>query len=223
MEMNPDLIKLFGGFILTTVAGGFLGSWFQARHWKKQTQLDLTRRVYEQGVDFLDQFSLLVGTRFFALQRFLWTLDGPDLEKLKEIETEYFRAVTQWNAAKWSNRNKIRLLVGDASANEFLDYSDDHRPDRPGSLHYMFVKAHRDVQRAKRREITAGAAQEAVDDLDHMCSRLLERLTTEFTARAVSLRLLVPADTPAPAAQSPMRRKLRVPEPAETQAHTRNR
>jgi len=89
------------------------------------------------------------------------------------------------------------LLVDDVQANAFLDYKDDLNQDSPQSLHYLFVKAHRYVQKVKAQTGSATEAQVAVDDLNWACSTFLENLTTSFLDKATSLQLLKsPASRP---------------------------
>ena len=111
------------------------------------------------------------------------------------------------------NRNKIRLLIGDDRANLFLDYRDDFHPEAPQSLHYHFVKAHRYVMMARRKEISAAEAQSVVNDLNWAGSELLEILTTEFLERATSLALLKPPTTTQSTLKQAMLEHSRQPRP----------
>jgi predicted secreted protein len=182
--------NLFIGFILTTIGGAYVTWLFSTRTWHRQTRIDLYRRRYEEGTAFLDTFAKAVGERYFLMQRFLWILGDADTKRIQRIEKEYFLSVISWNASYWVNRNKIRLLVDDKQANAFLDYQDDFRLETPQSLHYLFVKAHRHVLKAKAGEISKADAQPAVDNLNWACSTYLENLTTSFLDKATSLQLL---------------------------------
>jgi hypothetical protein len=188
--LNSGFVLLVAGFVLTTVGGAWITSRIQRATWERQTRVDLFRKRYEEGQAFLDDLAKAVGNRFFALQRFLWAIPDADQGRLEQIERDYFTQVVAWNATYWMNRNKIRLLIGDARANDFLDYRDDFRLEQPTSLHYHFVKAHRYVVKAKTGEVSTSQAQKIVDDLNWVCSELLEIFTTEFLARATSLQLL---------------------------------
>ncbi|HEY4379730.1 MAG TPA: hypothetical protein VGN01_05250 [Acidobacteriaceae bacterium] len=185
-----SLALLVIGFLLTTVTGAIIASMINKKSWERQTRIDLFKQRYVEGTTFLDELSKSVGSRFFALQRFLWAIDTASDEKLQAIEQHYFKTVSEWNAKYWMNRNKIRLLIGDERANLFLDYRDDFHPDAPQSLHYHFVKAHRFVMSARNKQIATAEAQKAVDDLNWASSELLEILTTEFLKRATALELL---------------------------------
>ena len=117
-------------------------------------------------------------------------MEGSEQPSLKKKEIDYFKVVAEWNASLRTNRNKIRLLVGEMQANNFLDYQDDFRQNEPQSLHYRFVKAHRSAMRVKKKEMAAASAQVEVDKLNWACSDFLEGLTTDFLKRAASLQLL---------------------------------
>ena len=182
--------NLILGFVLTTVGGASL-TWLLTTHsWSRQTKLELYRKRFDEGTEFLDQFSKAVGERFFLMQRFLWNLNDPDPVVVQRVEQEYFNSVKTWNASYWLFRNKIRLFVDDSQANAFLDYQDDLRLEHPQSLHYLFVKAHRHVLRVKQGDLPRDEAQLAVDNLNWACSTYLENRTTSFLSKATTLQLL---------------------------------
>ncbi len=137
------------GFVLTTAGGAYLTWILSTRAWYRQTRIELYRRRFEEGTAFLDAFSNAVGERYFLLQRYLWILGDADVKRVQRLEREYFKSVVGWNSSYWVNRNKISLLVDDLHANAFLDYQDDFHLENPQSLHYLFVKAHRYVLKAK--------------------------------------------------------------------------
>jgi len=193
--LNSSFVLLVSGFVLTTILGGLLSLWFQRASWKRQTRVDLFRKRYEEGTQFLDELSDHIGKRFFALQRFVWSLQNSTEEQRANIEKEYFTIVAGWNARLRTYRNKIRLLVSEEQADRFLDYQDDYRPQDPQSLHYILVKAHNAVVDAKKGKIEIANAQRVVDELNWACSKFLEALTTSFLERATTLQLLEPPES----------------------------
>jgi hypothetical protein len=188
--LNSKLVLLLLGFALTTILGGLLSTWLQGAAWKRQTRVDLFRKRYEEGIQLLDELSDRVGKRLFGLERFLWSLKDPGKEQRTDLQLEYFKIVADWNVSLRTNHNKIRLLIGEAQADLFLDYGDDDRPQAPKSLHYKFVKAHKAVIAAKENKISIPEAQGIVEVLNFACSAFLVRLTTDFLERATSLQLL---------------------------------
>jgi hypothetical protein len=192
--LGTDQGKLLVGFALTTIAGGALAYVFQSLSWRRQARLDLYRQRYADGSLLLEQLSSMVDRRYFRLQRLIWVVgDGAPAEKVAEREREYFETVVEWNEKLRSVHNRIRLLIGETEALQFLDYADDFRPNDPQSLHYRFVKAHRQVLQAKTEPTLAQSAKEEVDRLNWSVSRFAYDTTTLFMRRASSLALLRPA------------------------------
>src|SRR5262249_37400338 len=124
--------KLLFGFALTTVVGGVLTFVFQWLSWRRQVAIDLFRQRYGEGTSLLKQLASLVDRRYFRLQRLVWSIaDGAPPEKIEQREKEYFGTVVEWNQKLRSIHNRLRLLVGDSVALQFLDYADDYRQDDP--------------------------------------------------------------------------------------------
>jgi|SRR5215208_596218 len=193
--LNSNFVLLLLGFILTTMAGGLLSYWLQKQSWRRQTRVDLYRKRYEEGSQFLDELAKLIGNRFFQLQRYLWILEelqDNDIQDdvLQAVAHEVDKTVAEWNSTFWLNRVKIRLLVGEAQAQQFLDFQDDLRTEKPRSIQYRFVKAHEAVRRAKMGEVDASSAQAEINHLNWACSEFFENLTGVFLKRADSLQLL---------------------------------
>lgn len=189
--VETETYKLVLGFVLTTVLGGLLTYLFQRLSWKRQATLDLYRERYKEGTEFLERLSSLIDRRYFALQRFIWALEeAADEKRLSEREADYFQTVLEWNTSLRSIHNRIRLLIGEEQALDFLDYGDDYRPDQPLSLHYRFVLAHRAVMTARRDRAGLATALQEVDRLNWKLSSFLYDVTSLFTERAGNLTLL---------------------------------
>ena len=171
--------------------------WSQRLSWQRQVRLDLFRQRYAEGTQLLEQLSSMVDKRYFRLQRLIWSIaDGSPQETISTREHEYFEAVVEWNEKLESVHNRLRLLVGESVALQFLDYADDCRPDDPQSLHYRFVKAHRAVLKAKDDLPLALSAKQEVDSLNSAVSRFAFDTTTLFMARASALALLRAPSSP---------------------------
>jgi hypothetical protein len=188
--LQSNWFLLLEAFALTTVAEGILTYYIQKRSWNRQTKLDLYKRKYDEGIKFLDELSELIGNRLFFLQKLLWAINDNDTERIANIEKAYFPIVDAWNNRYYKNRNKIRLLVNEGSADSFLSYADDNKGDAPNSLHYKFVIAHRKVMASKTDRPILSPAGEKVRYLNYACSAFLENVTSEFTRRAEKLELL---------------------------------
>ncbi len=189
-DFLPNLFLLAIGFVLTTIAGGILTYFFQKRSWIRQAYLDLYKKKYDDGTKFLDELSELIGKRLFFIQRFVWAISDGDKERIDRIEKEYFDVVKIWNINYYRNRNKLRLLVNEGTADIFLDYNDDARPNDPHSLHYKFVLTHKKVMASKVDTSKIVSALKNVDLLNYSCSSFLEKMTSEFASRAEKMQLL---------------------------------
>jgi hypothetical protein len=193
--VNAPLGLLLLGFTFTTVLGGVLTTRFQQMTWERQARLALFEKRYDEGVKFLDELSNLIGKRYFLLQRYLWAIRDRENYNLDKASEDYFASVVEWNTQLRTMRNKARLLIGEAPALRLLDYGDDSRPDHPSSLHYIFAKAHAIVGRAKTDPTVISAALHEVEQLNFICSELLEDFTAEFVRRAERFQLLeIPKD-----------------------------
>lgn len=170
-----------------------MGYALQRLSWRRQARLDLHKQRYLEGSQLLEEVSSLADRRYFRLQRLVWAIsDNATADKLTEREREYFETVVEWNERLRSIHNRIRLLIGEKEALEFLDYDDEGR-DEVKSMHYRFVRAHRIVLRAKEDSTVVSDAREVVDRLNWTVSRMAYDLTTLFMSRATSMALLKPA------------------------------
>jgi len=188
--LNTRFGLLLVGFVFTSVVGAVLSAWLQQRNWKRQSQIALFQKRYDEGVAFLDDVSDLIGKRYFAVQRFIWALRDRQAYDLEKVTAEYFECVKDWNIKLRTMRNKARLLVGEDRARDFLDYADDEQPDKPHSLHYIFVKVGRAAIAAKTNPEMMDKAEQQAAQLNWICSTFLEDLTTEFLQKAYKLQLL---------------------------------
>jgi hypothetical protein len=186
---------LIVGFVLTTLIGGFFTWRLQSSLAARQTRLELFRKRYDEGTALLAAVSSLMDTRHYALQRFLWAIVEGKEDTVSAREKEYFEIVVRRSNSLRSLRNSIRLLVGEAEADDFLDYKDDDAAASPRSIHYKFVVSHRAVLASKSHPDQTEAAQDSVTEVNRSISRFLEELTTEFAQRANSLAILsLPAE-----------------------------
>ncbi|WP_089724135.1 hypothetical protein [Candidatus Thiosymbion oneisti] len=200
--MIEKVLLLIVSFLLTGILGGFWVHRLKRRSWSEETKHALYQARYSEGVEFLDDLSVLVGHRFFLLQRLMWAIESGDDERIENREASYLKVVEEWNSKFWRNRNKIRLLVGEEQSNHFLDYRDDNARGKPKSLHYKFVIAHRAVIQAKANKEDINTAVRQVTELNWKCSVFLERLTSEFLSRATEIQLLTVPELPGSAEQA---------------------
>ena len=88
--MVDKIILAVIGFMLTTVFGGVLGFLWNRKLWKTQTEHTIYRASFDEGAKFLDELSVLVGRRFFLLQRLLWAIEEQHANNRKHWEINDF-------------------------------------------------------------------------------------------------------------------------------------
>jgi hypothetical protein len=191
--INSNFGLLIAGFVLTTILGGLLSWWFQHLSWERETRLELYSKRYDEGVNFLEDISKLTEKRLYWLQQWLWAIEGRG--KLDEIEIEYFKVADEWNVRLRTTRSKIRLLIGEQYANDFLYYEDEAKMVKTKGIHSFFVKAHLLVLDVKAKRAKATEAQQEIDRLNRACTTFLEKLTNVFLKKASSLKLLEVKET----------------------------
>lgn len=74
-----ELIPIIVGFALTTVVGGFLGSWLQQRTWDNQNKAELRQDELRRADDVCQQVSKLLDKRLYRMRRLHFAL-ASDLE-----------------------------------------------------------------------------------------------------------------------------------------------
>lgn len=191
--MDDKLIAALLG-VAAVILGAVLNQVFRHFSWRQETLHALERARYDESVAFLDSVSTLCGKRFFHLQRLVWALEEAprDDRKIKAIEKEYFGVVKEWNIAYWAIRSRIRLLLGDDVARQFLEYSGNgQRTPNPTSLHYRFRNAHASVQAARLSgaPISPQIADE-MTTLNRACAGFIDLIVGSFLERAGRLELL---------------------------------
>ncbi len=191
--LNSNLGLLIVGFVFTSILGGSLSWWFQHLSWERETRFELYSKRYDEGIIFLEDLSNLTDRRLYWLQQWLWAIEGKG--KLEEIESEYFKVGDEWNTRLRTNRNKIRLLIGERYANDFLHLANESKMNKTESIHSFFVKVHLLVLDVRAKRIKAAEAQLEISNLNRTCTKFLEELTNAFLKRASALQLLEVRET----------------------------
>jgi hypothetical protein len=167
--------------------GGVAGAALAFQAWKLRKRRELFELRYGEGRAAVDEVTRLADRRFYALQRYFWALEGKEpKESFERKQRTYFKEVMRWNNALRSVRNKLLILVGETTADLFLDYRDDVRP-QPLSLHYRFVSTHQRVQEALNDSSKSATARQAIQSLNHAVSRFAETLALDFVHRTKKL------------------------------------
>jgi hypothetical protein len=110
--MGEELLPLFVGFILTTVAGGFLGSFLQTRLWRHQWAAERASKTSEAARSLFEDVSRLMDRRLFRLSQLtLWSNRG-EPERLAEAITEYRTVVREWNDSISRHLSLLQFYFG---------------------------------------------------------------------------------------------------------------
>jgi hypothetical protein len=105
ITINPQIMKLMVGFLLTTLCGGFLGFIFQRRHARYQCLQNRAEKEMETCQAVFEEVSRLLDKRLYRTRQLLHFLNSQDAKEQKLAE--YIEVVTQWN----ENINRILALI----------------------------------------------------------------------------------------------------------------
>jgi hypothetical protein len=176
-----DVVALIVAPLLGLV-GVYVGYVVNARREDRTLRRQLSLERYRERQALFDEVIASAGRRFVAMQRWLWSIETPDAYADLPVRADYFALLQQWNAANWSRRARLRLMLGDTTALRFLDYKDDARME-PSSLHYQFVHAHRAVLSAEIGEAAIASAQRRLDQLNHAWSDFADDIAVDLALR----------------------------------------
>jgi hypothetical protein len=120
--VTDQLVLLVVGFALTTVVGGLLGYWLQARAWRRQERARLFQSESDAARAFFEDLSRIFDRRLHRMRELddrLSRADDPG--EMERSLTRYREAVDEWN----DNLNRILALAQRYFGTEFrtnLDY-----------------------------------------------------------------------------------------------------
>jgi peptidoglycan hydrolase-like protein with peptidoglycan-binding domain len=97
--MGDQIMLLVLGFVLTSVAGGFLGYYFQRRTW------DANRRESERqaAATVFDEVSRAMDRRLYRMWLLHWRLESGDADGIEKALDAYRAVLEEWNDSL--NRN----------------------------------------------------------------------------------------------------------------------
>jgi hypothetical protein len=107
--VTNQLILLILGFVLTTVFGGLLGSYFQNRTWKHQNRIKLAEAERMAATKVFESLSSLMDKRVYRMMQLNWKLrsDVTDDVIIEKKMEEYREVLYEWN----DNLNRNLALV----------------------------------------------------------------------------------------------------------------
>lgn len=97
--MLVDILKILVGFVLTTIAGGFLGYWFQNRSWKRQNESKLMESERLTATKVFEEISKLMDKRLYRMRLLFWKLENETTRQgtLEEHMQRYREVLYEWN------------------------------------------------------------------------------------------------------------------------------
>jgi len=120
-----ELIPLVVGFALTTVLGGFLGTWLQQRTWDHQREAQLRQDELRRAEDVCQQVSKLLDKRLYRMRRLYFALaldiERPDRnDRVQASLREYDAILYEWNDSLNLNLALMGAYFGEG-ARDWLD------------------------------------------------------------------------------------------------------
>jgi hypothetical protein len=97
--LSDELVTIGVGFVLTTVAGGVLGAWFQGRAWDHQNERTLEETDRGHATQICRELSHLMDKRLYRMRQLNWALIAEPLDESRvEASMQDYRAVLyEWN------------------------------------------------------------------------------------------------------------------------------
>jgi hypothetical protein len=121
--MTQQLLLLVAGFVLTSVAGGALGYWFQHRAWAHQHEIQLRdeehqhevqrrEEEHQRALKTFEEVSQLLDRRLYRMRLLYWAArevaaGTGDQERLASARADYRAVLTEWN----DNLNRNLALI----------------------------------------------------------------------------------------------------------------
>jgi len=121
--MTQQLLLLVVGFVLTSVAGGALGYWFQRRAWAHQHEIQLRdeehqhevqrrEEEHQRALETFEEVSQLLDRRLYRMRRLYWAARDMAAgrggqERLATARADYRAVLAEWN----DNLNRNLALI----------------------------------------------------------------------------------------------------------------
>lgn len=189
--IDTGIRTLIVGFILTTVFGGLVGSWFQRLAWRRQARLELFRQTYADTNSLFTEVVTLIDTRYYRLFKWRQAVEDSSLSSAISVRADrYYDTVAVWNESLRAIHNRLRTNFGEERALSFLSYGDDFRKDQPLSIHYRFLRCTALVKVASG---SPEALQLAIEEMNHLTwtiTAFANEAADELRRRSISLSLL---------------------------------
>ena len=175
-----EFLLLIVGFVLTSVLGGFLGSYLQNRAWRNQHTVELREADRAAAITTCIELSRLLDTRLYRMRKLYWSLqpsaDGTiDEEDIRAQRSSYQEVLYQWNDSLNRNLAMTETYFGSA-VREFLE----------NTIYEQFAGIGRQLERAVRQQLR-GEGCDDVKKLSDSNFRSLSHQIYRFNLEMLSL------------------------------------
>jgi hypothetical protein len=192
--MADEVVVLFVGFVLTTVVGGLLGTYFQRRTWDHQHAAQLYEQELERASQSCYSLSVLLDRRLYRMVRLQRAIAGCQdsaftRENVEARMRAYEEVLFEWNDALNGNLAVVGTYFGEPGR-RFLD----------DEIYESFAASGACLESAYRALINGSGAAELGDcdleRLNDLVYRLVSYMTSHIRDGTVGRRLK--EATPAP-------------------------
>ena len=163
--MSDELLLLFVGFALTTVAGGVLGYFLQNRSWSRQHEVTLAQAEREAARAVFEELSALMDRRLYRMRRFedvlVDTMQPP--EEVDRLLSEYRAVLYEWNDSLNRNLARVETYFGTA----VRTYLEHH-------VYEGFKALHRRLVRMRSDRAAGGRPEPVTDELQRLSDRIYD-------------------------------------------------
>jgi hypothetical protein len=119
--VSDQLLLLLVGFVLTTVAGGFLGYWLQSRAWRRQEYARVSQSEREAARAFFEELSRVFDRRLHRMRELdAWLSRPRAADEVERSLARYREALDEWN----DNLNRMLALAQRYFGQELRDNLD---------------------------------------------------------------------------------------------------
>jgi Putative peptidoglycan binding domain len=109
--MANQIILLLLGFLLTSVVGGVLGSFFQQRTWQHQHDVQQREQERQQAIKVFEEISSLLDKRLYRMELMYWAtryhVRGDGTQQMNDALVAYRKVLQLWN----DNLNRHLALI----------------------------------------------------------------------------------------------------------------
>lgn len=128
--MGDQVVLLVLGFVLTSAAGGLLGSFFQRRTWNHQHNVERHEQERQQAIKTFEELSSLLDKRLYRMELMYWAAKrragGSDTDEVDTALSGYREVLLTWN----DNLNRCLALTqtyfGDGVRQELEDVYEEY-------------------------------------------------------------------------------------------------